>query len=229
MTLDDTNIILDPGPGCLVRCTSSKPRLDPAKLDGIIISHKHLDHSNDANIMIEAMTEGGFKRRGVVFAPREALEEDPVILKYLRGFPERLEILTEGGCYQVGRVTFTTPHRNLHPVEAYGIRFQYSRGTVSFITDTLFYPELPGYYRADVVVMNVVRLKPDNPQIYHLSADCARRIVGEMKPRAAVMTHFGMTVLNAKPWELALRMEEELGVKVIAARDGMDLSLDEIL
>src|SRR4030042_4443797 len=57
LNLGDTQILFDPGPGCLVQAT--KRRLDPAKLDAIVLSHKHLDHSGDINIMIEAMTDGG--------------------------------------------------------------------------------------------------------------------------------------------------------------------------
>ena len=59
LTFDDTNILIDPGPGSLVRCLSSRPKLNPKDLDGIILTHRHIDHSNDINIMIEAMTNGG--------------------------------------------------------------------------------------------------------------------------------------------------------------------------
>ncbi|MCU4140786.1 MAG: Ribonuclease BN [Methanophagales archaeon] len=72
LTLRGTNILVDPGPGTLVRFAKSKPRIDPAKLHAIVLTHKHLDHSNDVNVMIEAMTEGGFKRRGTLICPKDA-------------------------------------------------------------------------------------------------------------------------------------------------------------
>ena len=68
--LGGTEILLDPGPGTLVQAV--KRKLKATKLKAIILSHKHLDHSADINVMIEAMTDGGFRRRGVLFAPRDA-------------------------------------------------------------------------------------------------------------------------------------------------------------
>src|SRR4030042_6294889 len=87
-----THLLIDPGPGSIVRCATSKPRLDATKLDGIIITHRHLDHVGDINVMIEAMTEGGFKKRGGVYCPADALEEDKIILKHVIDFPEKIVI-----------------------------------------------------------------------------------------------------------------------------------------
>jgi len=86
ISIGGTNLYMDPGPGALVRCLSSRPKLNPSSLDGILLSHRHLDHSGDINVMIEAMTEGGFRKRGVLFAPRDAIEDDPVVLRYVRTY-----------------------------------------------------------------------------------------------------------------------------------------------
>ena len=57
LNLGGTEILVDPGPGCIVQSTKRKLKAD--KLSAIILSHRHLDHAADANIMIEAMTRGG--------------------------------------------------------------------------------------------------------------------------------------------------------------------------
>jgi len=94
-SLGGTELLVDPGPGTLVQ--AAKRKLKARKLEGIILSHRHLDHSADANVMIEAMTEGGMRRKGALFAPADALDDDPVVLHYLRPYLERIEVLTEGG------------------------------------------------------------------------------------------------------------------------------------
>jgi ribonuclease BN (tRNA processing enzyme) len=217
-----TEILLDPGPGCLVH--SAKRRLDASKLKAIILSHKHLDHSGDINVMIEAMTEGGRKQRGVVFAPSDALNEGAVILPYLRSFPQKIDILSEGGSYSIEGISFETPVKHRHTVETYGFVFKTSRHTLSWITDTKYFDKLPSYYRAELLIINVVLLEPRDG-VDHLSIPEARQIIVEAKPKAAILTHFGMSIWRAKPWELAQRMSDDTGIKVIAARDGMRFDL----
>jgi len=219
--MEDTRIHLDPGPGALVQAT--KRKLDPAKLDAIVLSHRHLDHSADVNVMIEAMTTGGFNRRGHVFAPNDAYDDDPVILRYLRDYPAEMHVITEGGEYQIGKVRFRSPVRHDHPGEVYGFVFESPGCKWSYITDTRYFPGLAEHYRADVVIMHTVRL--EESQIYHLSIPDAKRIIEEMQPRQAIITHFGMTIWRAKPWLVAEKLTQEIGVEVTAARDGMKLKL----
>ncbi len=220
-----TEILLDPGPGTLVQ--AAKRKLKATKLKAIILSHKHLDHSGDINIMIEAMTEGGFRHRGTLFAPRDALDDDPVVLHYLRPSLEHIEVLKEGGSYNIGNVLFQTPLRHHHPVETYGIVFKTQRHTLSYLADTRYFDELCHHYKADLLILNVVRLEPGGP-FDHLSAPEAGDIIKSLKPKAAILSHFGMTMWRAKPWEVAKRLSDEAGIQVIAARDGMRFDLAEL-
>lgn len=225
LDLDGTEILLDPGPGTLVQAV--KRKLRPTRLKAIILSHKHLDHSADINIMIEAMTEGGFHKRGVLFTPRDALEEDPVVLHYLRPFLERIEIMKEGGSYNIGEVSFRTPLRHRHPVETYGVVFETRKHTIGCVVDTRYFDGLCLYYKADLLIINVVRFQPGSPAD-HLSAPEAGEIIRSLKPKSAVLSHFGMTMWRAKPWEVAKRLSDETGIPVIAARDGMRFDLAEL-
>jgi len=225
LSLGNTQILLDPGPGSLVQAT--KRKLDPSKLDAIILSHKHLDHSGDINIMIEAMTDGGREKRGMLFAPNDAMNQDPVVLPYLQAYPQSIGILTEGGHYTINDVVFETPIKHQHPVETYGFIFRTPRYTFSWITDTKYFDALPSYYTGDLLIIHVVRLQPGAP-VDHLSLPEAKRIIEEIKPKMAILTHFGMTMWRAKPWELAKKLTEETGISVIAARDGMKFDLSQL-
>jgi ribonuclease BN (tRNA processing enzyme) len=219
--MGDTRVHLDPGPGALVQAT--KRKLDPTKLDAVVLSHRHLDHSADVNVMIEAMTTGGFNRRGLVFAPKDAYEDDPVILRYLRSYVRETHVIEEGGEYEVGDIRFRAPVRHDHPGEVYGLVFESPAYRWSYIADTRYFPELADHYRADVIIMHTVRL--EESEIYHLSIPDAKRLIEAIRPQKAVITHFGMTIWRAKPWLVAERLSQETGIEVVAARDGMKLPL----
>ncbi|HHX76739.1 MAG TPA: MBL fold metallo-hydrolase, partial [Firmicutes bacterium] len=107
-------ILIDPGPGTLVRFFNEGINLNPEQLDAIIVTHRHLDHSADVNVMVESMTRGTFNRRGAFYAPADALNTvEPVIFSYLRESLERVEVLKEGGEYYIGDVRFSSPVRHI--------------------------------------------------------------------------------------------------------------------
>lgn len=225
INFEGTNLLIDPGPGSLVRCLNSHPKLDPTQLSGIVLTHRHLDHSADINIMIEAMSEGGLKPHGVVFAPKDALEEDPVILRYVRKYLEKIVVLEEGGNYQIGNIEFSTPKRHLHGVETYGIYFKKNIfSPLSLISDTRYFAGISDFYHSQVIIINVLTLKK-RENLEHLCIDEAKEIIRQISPKKAIITHFGMTMLKAKPWELARQIGEDLGIEVIAASDGMTLEI----
>ena len=227
LTLDDTNVIIDPGPGSLVKCLSSKPKLNPLELDGIILTHRHIDHSNDINVMIEAMTNGGFKKKGVVFAPKDTLEDDPVILKYVRSYVETIEILKEKGTYSIKNISFSTPIKHDHGVETYGLNIHGKNHSISMITDTKYFEKLESYYRENILIINSVLIE-EKDYIQHLSLNDVEKIISVNKPKLTILTHFGMTFIKAKPWEIAEDLTKKFGVKVIAASDGMEIDLDKL-
>jgi len=220
LSLDDTNILIDPGPGCLVRCVSSRPRLDPTKLDGIVLSHKHLDHSADINVMMEAMTMGGHTKKGIVLVPKDAVSgDDPIIYKYIRPYVSKIELLKEKGKYKIGNIEIHSPVKHIHGVETYGLIFIGKKDTISYIADTKYFPELPKKYKDGILIINVLRVEPSN--LDHLCIEDVKKIIKSIKPKTAILTHFGMWMIKAKPWEIAEQLSKESKTEVIAARDGM--------
>jgi ribonuclease BN (tRNA processing enzyme) len=217
-----TNVLVDPGPGSIVRCAMSRPKLDPTKLDAIILTHRHLDHSGDINVIIEAMTEGGFKKRGLVFLPQDALDEDPVISKHEMNFPEKIEILKENKNYKAGNFEFATSMRHIHPAQTYGIKFELNKISISYLCDTRYFEKLLDFYKTDILIISVVFFEP-RPGIDHLSLEDARHIISKIRPKKAILTHFGMTMLKAKPHIQAQKLSQEIGIEVEAAYDGMTL------
>ena len=229
-SIDGFQLLVDPGPGSLVRCLANQPALDPSTFDALLLTHGHLDHAGDANVMIEAMTNGGFGPRGTLFAPAEALEGDPMVRHYVRRYLSRVEVMGEGRSWALTPgLSLTTPVRLRHSTETYGFCLDYGGRRLSHISDTVYFAELAGHFApCDVLVLHVVLYEVDEERkkrILHLDVADATRIIGEVRPRVAIITHFGTHVLQAGPAEIAARMADQTGIEVIAATDGMIFDL----
>jgi len=225
LNLNGIEILLDPGPGSIVQ--STRRNLKASNLKAIILSHRHLDHSGDLNIMVEAMTQGGFEPHGRVFLPKDALGPEPVIYSYLIDYLDKLEILQEGNSYNINGITFSTPIRHKHSVETYGLKFTTGERSFSYIADTRYFEGLIESYKTEVIIINVVFTRPKDG-IAHLSSGDAELIINGIKPKVAILSHFGMGVWRAHPWEVAEELTQKTGTRVIAARDGMRFDLDKL-
>ncbi|MDP8289976.1 MAG: MBL fold metallo-hydrolase [Candidatus Susulua stagnicola] len=218
----DTNVFIDPGPGALVKCCSSRPKLNPGSLDAIILTHKHLDHSNDLNVMIEAMTEGGFKKRGLVFTPTDALGEGGVVHSYLMEHPKEIKLLKKGK-FEVRDINFEVPIKNIHSVETYGLKFYLGDEIVSFVSDTKYFDGLIDAYKdSTILILNVVFYKRRD-EFEHLCLEDAIEIIRDINPKKAILTHFGMSMLKEKPHLLEEKINTQLKQNVKFANDGFSL------
>jgi ribonuclease BN (tRNA processing enzyme) len=225
LDMNGTEILIDPGPGSIVQSTKRKLRAN--KLKAIILSHRHLDHSGDMNIMVESMTQGGFERHGWVFLPSDALDTEPVMYSYLKRYIDGIEILQEGKSYQVEGVIFSTPVKHIHSVETYGLKFKVGERSFSYIADTLYFDGLIENYKAELLIINVVFMERKF-DVEHLDMNDVERIINGIKPKIAILGHYGMSVWEARPWEVAENLTQKTGIKVIAARDGMKFDLTEL-
>ncbi len=229
MRFGETQIHVDPGPGALVRALTNVPPCNPRELDAIVLSHKHLDHSSDVNAMVEAMTSGGFRPRGTLLGPADAFDHEPVVLPYARRFVEKLQRLEpSGGPYRIGGVDLRTSRAHVHAVQTYGLHFEYEGLRVAYLPCGRFFEELGADYarlRPNVLIVNVLRFR-DEMTVDHLTWEDARRVVAEVRPQVAVFQHFGTKMLEADPQRLAQSLEDELGLRAIAAYDGFTLDVD---
>ena len=232
MNLGGTQLLIDPGPGCIVRSTRKK--FDAEKLSAIIVSHRHLDHSADVNIMTEAMTKGGHNQHGILFAPTDAIDTEPVIFGYLKQYLNRIEKFEEGKTYTIENVSLTVPVKHHHGVETYGMILKSGTRTISYIADTRFFEGLLHHYGGDLLILNVVFTEPRPPSgnpllpTDHLSVPDAELIIRTLKPKTAIISHFGMGMWKAHPQTIAAALTEKTGIPVLAAKDGMQFNLAEL-
>lgn len=229
LELEGCRLLMDPGPGSLVRCAEAKPPVNPVDLDGIIVTHRHIDHCNDVTILVDSMTGGGLHKRGALFAPASCFDRDsPILLPYAASFVERVQPMQPASTYTLGGLRFSTTDPHAHgSVETYGLVFHLENLNLAFLVDTRYFDGLPEAYRdADVLVVNVTLAEsPASPRIYHLGIDDVRQVLAAVRPSRTILTHFGMSVLDIGPENVARQLSRELGLDILAAHDGMRVNL----
>jgi phosphoribosyl 1,2-cyclic phosphodiesterase len=142
---------------------------------------------------------------------------------------ERVEIATErGGPYRIGDVEICTSVKHIHAVETYGMHFRHDGRTVSYLPCGRYFDGLAedyATYEPDVLIINVLRYR-DSMDVDHLTFDQAREVIARVRPRVAVMQHFGTKMLEQDPVRLARELEDDLGIRTVAAYDDMRLDVE---
>ncbi len=221
------NVLVDPGPESLYRLLTYMPKFNPEDIDAILLTHKHIDHSADVNVYLDVITRGGFIKHGILLAPADAFGAEGVIFKYLLDFVEKIVIVKKSLTWELDDLSFFFPVKHEHRVETYGFRLSYKDYTVSYITDTKFFAGLIPAYKADIIIMNLIKLGPS--EIDHLSIDDCAEIITGIRPKVAIITHFGMTMIRTGPWNVARQLKEKTGVTVLAAEDGKHYTIEKLL
>ena len=225
--LGGRNYHVDPGPGALIR--TYQYGLDPRNLNGVIISHSHTDHYNDAEILIEAMTKGMTRDMGLIVGSESVLDGydkwGPSISQYHQSKSDKI-VLKPDEYRRLNNVKIKGT-KTLHG-DPTGVGFQinYNGFRLSYTSDTAYFEGLSKYHKgADILIASVLR--PGNKTIDgHMCSRNFIDLINEVKPKVAIMTHLGLKMISANPVYEARKISKKTGVKTIAAYDGLTFKVN---
>jgi len=227
---ENLNLHLDPGPGALVYSISEG--LDPQRLNAIFVSHSHPDHYTDAEVLIEAMTRGMTKRRGLLAASKSVLRGndvcEPSISKYHQQMVEQLIEAVPNTHFQVADLAVSATKACHTDPDAVGFRFETKEcGDFAYTSDTQYFEGIGRYYEGVRLLMLCVMRPAGKPWEGHMTTEDAIKIVEETHPEQAVLTHLGMQMIFHGPVREAKLIEEKTGTPTVAATDGMRIIFGE--
>lgn len=226
---DKSNIHLDPGPGALVY--SLEKRLDPQRISAILVSHSHPDHTNDAEVLIEAMSQGTRKKRGLLAAAHSVLFGNDVcersISNYHQKMPETLVDARAGTEFDIEDLKVHVTGAKHSDPDTVGFRFRTrDYGDFAYTSDSECFDGVGEFYEGVRLLLLCVLRPSGKPWKGHMTTDDALKIVEAARPEMAVMTHFGMEMIFRARAEAEI-IEKRTGIPTKPAVDGMRVAFSE--
>ena len=220
---EETKLHIDPGPGALVY--DNKALEHPEEIEGLIVSHAHLDHSSDAEPIIEMITEA-YSNQAALFTNETALngygEIEKAISNYHQGLCTRVEKLEEDSEFEFRDIKIESQEMFHGDPRTQGFTLETDEKKIGFWTDTQFSEELLDLYNdCDVMVIYCTRPKGNSVK-GHTAVDEVPKIMNGIKASTCILTHFGYSLLDSDLDEQKDYIEEEIDGKVIFAYDGME-------
>ena len=222
------NIHVDPGPGALIY--SLEAGLVPQKIKAILVSHRHPDHYSNAEILVEAMTHGMLKKRGIIAAPPNILignqKTGPAISTYHQSMTRRTIILKPGMKFEISNTKVISTKASHSDPESVGFRFKIPEvGDIGYTADTEYFEGIKKEYDGVRILILSVMRPLGSPWSGHMTPKDAVKIVECIKPEIVIATHFGMKMLFSGPSYEVKLIEEKTRIPTVAAFDGMRIKV----
>lgn len=226
LQLEDNQFVMDPGPGCLT--IAKQAGINIRETVAVLVSHAHTNHSDDVNSVLEALSVSGLDRIGVLVASKKVVSGDeneyPVLKKRSHGFVERVLELGPGTRIGINNVNIYTTKAQHFDTESIGFIFETPKYRVGYTSDTEYTEEIADQYKDCQILILNCKYPVEEKAPGHLSTADAAMFLQRAKPRLAIITHFGIKMLQSDPMFQAREMQRISGVEVLAATDGLMLN-----
>ncbi len=222
------NMHVDPGPGALVKAKQFHKNLK--RLNSIFVSHPHTDHYTDMEVVIEAMTKGAKIKKGFLITSKSVIDLDEnksrTVSKYHLDTLEKYYSLNPDEEIRFLNTILKTTKCFHREEKCIGFVLEDEK-KLGYTADGEYYEEQADYFKnCDCLIINCLRPRYAKPY-GHMTADKAKILISQAKPKLAILQHFGMKMVFGVAEKEAKWIEQETGIKTIAARDGQIFELKE--
>lgn len=223
--VDNTSLLIDPGPGALV--SANRTGISLRELTAVIATHNHINHCSDSNALINAMTHAGLDRRGVFMGSTSVVNgtEDtgPILTSFHKTCVEKVITLEPEKNVGVNDFEIRSLKTEHGDPTCVGLKIFTPAFVLGYTSDTSITKEIISQYKqCDVLVLNV-QLPNEQKKPGNMNTHDAIKIIKETKPKLAVITHFGIKMINADPIDQVRSIQRECKVDCIAATDNLSI------
>jgi ribonuclease BN (tRNA processing enzyme) len=216
-----TQLHIDPGPGALVHL--AKNELHPRETTAILLSHQHIAHASDAAALIAAMTHNGMDKRGLLISNTL---EPPLCLvpEYVQQWTEKSLTIAQGKRIGVNDIEIKAIEANHYNTSALSYLIRTPTYLLGYTGDTKYSAAWASEFKGCNILVINCKFPAEHAEGDNLDADDAVKLIEEIKPQLAIITHFGVKMMESDPLTQARRMQQQTGVQVVAAKDGLKVA-----
>ena|SRR3989344_1075024 len=219
-------IHIDPGTGALL--SAREHGINPAHTNIILVSHNHLSHCNDLNLLIDAMTYKGIDQRGMLIADESVIHgtnlERPILSRTHQKYLEKIMVLPQGQNINLPSINIQglkTQHSNPTTI---GFKLTTEEFTIVYSSDTGYFDEMLSLYKdTDILILNTPfsdKTKSEN----NLNTKNAFSLISTLKPKLAILTHFSKEMLKENPLYTARDIQKQTNIQTMTAKEGYSIN-----
>ena len=230
--LDKVKFIVDPGPGSLVNAVSIG--IDPSKLNGVIVSHIHIDHCTDANVYLDCIEEPFLIAEEHCIREKKQTKADfdyfPCITAYHQK-KSKVHAVKPGDVVDIGVKIRAIKMKHYEPTV--GFRITAGNVDVGYVSDGAYYKGLEkGYDGCKILIFNVIVPKGQTAKVdTYMSVDGMISFLNglSVKPKLVVLTHLNSWMMRSNLWKQEKILQEATKIKnIIHAEDFMAIDLNTL-
>jgi ribonuclease BN (tRNA processing enzyme) len=216
---------IDPGPGAVAKAREFGINL--RNNTAVLVSHNHINHCNDINAVISAMTHGGLDRKGVLVSNRSALIHKDGFHRTLtdmhRDMLERALVLEPGQRVGINEIEVWATRAKHSDPETIGFKIVTPRYVIGYTSDTGYTDTLlEDFSDVDVLIVNLV-YPEDVSDEFQLNMADARSLIDGLKPKLTILSHFGIKLMESDVIAQTRKLQKETKLHILAAKDGMSI------
>lgn len=217
LQLRDLQFHIDPGPNALLRMYQYN--LNPRNTIAVFVSHSHLNHANDVNAVIDAMTLSGLDKRGILVCNKDSFNS--VNEFYLRCLERNIE-MEAGKRIAIGDIEVQGTKAE-HSISNIGFKFITSELTIGYTSDTKYFEGIEiDYEDSDILILNNKNPFGINDG-NNLNSEDSIKIINAVKPKLVIITHFGSKIVREDVLYEAREICKRTNTQTIAVKDGMSI------
>jgi len=205
INVEESQLHIDPGPGALTAARLYDVSLRATT--ALLISKNSLYNCGDINAVIDAMTYAGFDKQSVLIADNEVINGPSFLQQQYRDYLERFIVLESGRKVAVNEVEI----QSIDLKEGIGFKIFAPEFTLAYLPETS--PSLAEHCKN----VNILVLSLADPQ----AREETIKLIQKVNPRLAIITNFGLKMIQADPLYEAREIQKASQVQTVAAKDGL--------